>query len=142
MGSSQSLTISMSGGAVELGITLVNGKDIKQLNWLDKPDPFVICGLGSKKIFETKVVDNSANPTWNYYHKTTWNGKDKLSFQVQEANDVFLDQPIGTAEVKSFASGFNGSIPVLDKDGKPAGSLTVKVVVLKHGPCGGCCPVS
>merc|ERR1712194_318320 len=113
---------------------------------------------GSKKLFETKVVDNTANPTWNQYHKTSWNGKDKLSFQVQESNEVFDNQPIGTANFNCdlavwfqipFASGAT-EIPVLDKKGKPAGSLVVKIEVLKRpepqptkaGPCGGCCPVS
>lgn len=134
----------------KLEITLVNGKDIKQLNWMDIPDPYVICRLGGingKKVFETKVIDNDPNPVWNCLHETMWNGVDQLVFQVQESN-VISDQFIGAATFDGdIRAGFYGTIAIRTLEGQPAGALTVRINVVKRpvekaATCGGCCPVS
>lgn len=96
-------------------------------------DPFCICKVINRDSpeFQTKVVSNSLEPTWEHKGEVRgFRSEDALQFEVWDANSVRSDKILGRAVLESCHFLPHGSVQtevMLLSDKKPAGTLKVQV---------------
>ncbi|ORX44171.1 C2-domain-containing protein [Piromyces finnis] len=90
-----------------LKINLMEGRNLKNIEKLGTPDPYLKMNLGGNEIARTKVVDNDLNPFWNENKnliiplnaiRDSFIGADNINFEVFDKNKT-SDKLMGRSEV-------------------------------------------
>mmetsp|Transcript_59570 Transcript_59570/g.128927 ORF Transcript_59570/g.128927 Transcript_59570/m.128927 type:complete len:805 (+) Transcript_59570:55-2469(+) len=131
-----STRIQCQGISALLNIQIVSARDLHNADWMrgDKSDPYCICQIRGKprSRFQTAVVKNCLDPTWNFETTLQYDVGDLLVFTVMDKDFGKADDTLGTATLPSlqiFPSGFDGELE-LQLYGKKQGFLRVIVTVV------------
>merc|ERR1719203_2530445 len=109
---------------IKIGVKSANGlQNVERVSGTS--DPYVIVKLGSSKLFETKVVQETLDPVWDHLaEEVSWDEKSGMTFELWDKNNVTMDRSMGTAVLssKQVSDGFVGDLRV-----DPQGTLSISV---------------
>eukprot|EP00928_Gymnodinium_smaydae_P003958 TRINITY_DN11394_c0_g5_i1.p1 TRINITY_DN11394_c0_g5~~TRINITY_DN11394_c0_g5_i1.p1 ORF type:complete len:351 (-),score=40.30 TRINITY_DN11394_c0_g5_i1:77-1129(-) len=96
---------SSSGGHFVLVVD--SAKDLYDLDYLGKMDPFVEICIGSRK-FQTQVMTNAdKKPKWHWSQVIDWHGEPDIFFRVKDKNICVADGLIGEARYNMLSMRHN-----------------------------------
>ncbi|CAE7941107.1 Espn [Symbiodinium necroappetens] len=122
----------------EIEVTVKAAKGLRNADWSfggsGGSDAYVAVSVpGTKKEFQTPVVEDSSDPTWNFAQKLSVAPKETLVFKVFD-RDRRNDELLGTASLAIsgiLPQGFSGALKLEDARNPTTAELLVSVRVLQ-----------
>ena len=123
----------------EIEVTVKAAKGLRNADWSfggsGGSDAYVAVSVpGTKKEFQTPVVEDSSDPTWNFAQKLSVAPKETLVFKVFD-RDRRNDELLGTASLAIsgiLPQGFSGALKLEDARNPTTAELLVSVRVLQN----------
>jgi len=116
---------------ISVKITIVGAQGLRKADWMRNSDPYCVCSIPGKSVqFQTPVLQNTANPTWNFTHELMdFTLGDSLQFSVRDS-DLSADDSLGNV-VLDYAQfsprGFDGRLELQDTGQESSATLTLKI---------------
>jgi len=114
---------------ITFSVSVLSAKDLRNTDLIGKSDPYVKCKLGDRELFQTKVVWNEPNPTWDHGPEVVRLEQEReLTFEVYDKDLFQQGDLLGRAvlERQRCAAGFYGDLDL----GPGNGTLRVHVLTL------------
>jgi Ca2+-dependent lipid-binding protein len=118
-----------------LEVTILGATALRSGGWfMGSSDPYAVCKLRGKPLFQTKAISNELNPSWDHgpVEVTMGHSERELRFEVYDRNKLGRDTLLGRGGVMREAclAGFEGDVDL----GSGSGSLRLRVVPVGVGP--------
>jgi len=115
-----------------LSFTLEYGKDLKDMDWFGKMDPYAVIKCGTQTVRSKTHIDGGRHPVWAQTFEFNIINENTVEISVYDEDTLSRDDLIGTASV-SLAKlrerrADQMAVPVMSKKGKQRGYLHISMV--------------
>jgi len=114
-----------------LSFTLEYGKDLKDMDWFGKMDPYAVIKCGTQTVRSKTHIDGGRHPVWAQTFEFNIINENTVEISVYDEDNTSKDDIIGTATV-SLAKvreqrADKAAVPLMSKKGKQNGFIHVSL---------------